>query len=333
MRLGTFAGLGLTLFGGFVFAQTVPAQTPSTKVVAPTTTPLAGPADAAIKERLAGIVKAYNARNAAGLSDFFTDDATLVDVDGSVVQGKKAITAHYATGFAQPSNYSVESTVDSIRSITADVAQVEGATKLTAPNEPSILSRFVSLVVKKDNIWKVVEIRDLPSPEADVAPADRLKELEWMVGDWVDQNSDMKIHSTIRWGENKAYLTRSTSVHVGEVKSHSSLMIVGWDPQVGQIRSWLFDSDGGRGEATWTRASDKQWILRAEGILRSGAPTSATQVVTLVGKDSVKTSSVDRVIGGEITPDTDEVIMVRKAPPVGGATPAGAATTVNPPGR
>jgi hypothetical protein len=60
-------------------------------------------------------------------------------------------------------------------------------------------------------------------------------------------------------------------------------------------------------------------------------PNSATQIVTVVGKDAIKTSSIDRIIGGEVAPDTDEIMMVRKAPAVGGAVaPVPAAPVVKP---
>src|SRR5262249_49782429 len=98
-----------------------------------------------------------------------------------------------------------------------------------------------------------------------------------------------------------------------------------WDPKSGQIHSWLFDSDGGRGEGVWTRASDTEWIIRAEGVGRDGSPSSATQVMTVVGKDAVKTSSVDRIIGGEVAQDIDEGLVVGKPPAAGGAAPAGPA--------
>ncbi len=315
MRFGTYAGIGLVLLGRLVGAQTPPAAAPPARLAPPA----AGSSDAAIKSHLGGFVKSYNARNAAALGDLFSDDATLIDLDGKVTQGKAAVSAQFASGFAQSTNYTLASTVESLRFITPDVAQVEGTSKLSAPNEAAIVNRFVALVAKKDNLWKIAEIRDLPAPPDDVPPADRLKEFEWMIGDWVDHNGNMKINSSIKWGENQAYLLRSTSAQIGDEKGTSSLMILAWDPRSGQVKSWLFDSEGGRGEGTWTRASDTQWIVRAEGTLRNGTPTSATQTVTLVGKDAVKTSSVDRIIGGEVAPDIDEVLMVRKPPAAGGA--------------
>ena len=143
-----------------------------------------------------------------------------------------------------------------------------------------------------------------------------------MIGDWVDQKGDMKIFTSVKWGENKAYLTRTTTYNAGEPDSFSSLMVLGFDGQSGQIRSWQFDSNGGRGEAVWNRAADDSWILHASGCQANGSPNSMTQVVTIAGKDAFTTRSYDRIIGGEIAPDLDLVTLVRKAPAVGGAPAA-----------
>ncbi len=324
MRLGRLTGLGLCLFT-IVLAGSFSAFGQDTAAV-----------DGAIKERLAGFLKAYNSRNAANLSDFFTDNARLIDVDNKVIQGKADIGKQFAAGFAVSSNYTLESTIESIRYITDDVAQVEGISTLKAPNEAAIVNRFTTLVSKKNNVWKLAEIRDLPSAPEDIAPADRLKELEWMIGDWVDQKGDLKINSSVKWGENKAYLTRTTTVNAGQENSFSSLMVLCYDAQIGQLRSWQFDSNGGRGEAVWNRATDDAWILHASGNQANGSPNSATQVVTIAGKDAFTTKSYDRIIGGEVAPDIDEIMMVRKAPAVGGAAAAPvapAAKPVTPPAR
>ena len=250
---------------------------------------------------MAAYVKAFNGLNAATLAELFTEDAALVDESGDTVRGKAAILDRFATGFARPSKHTLGTEVQSVRFISPDVAQVEGTSTLSAENEPSVVDRFVALFAKQGDAWRIAEIRDLPAPPEDVPPAERLKELEWMVGDWVDESPDATVRSTVRWGDNRAYLVRNSTVQVGAEKS-SSLMILGWDPRSGQLHSWIFDSDGGHGEGTWTRASDKQWIIRAEGVQRDGTANSATQFLTLVNKDAVKTSSVDRVVGDEVGP-------------------------------
>jgi uncharacterized protein (TIGR02246 family) len=328
MKYRAGIGLGLVLLAGVVAAQQAPpAATP--RAAAAATPPAADP-ESAIRERVAAYVKAFNGRNAAGLAAFFTEDAALVDESGDAARGKAAILDRFATGFTQPTKHTLGTEIKSVRFITPDVAQVEGASTLSAENEPSIVDRFVALLAKKGDAWRIAEIRDLPAAPEDVAPYERLKELEWMVGDWVDDSPGATVRATVRWGDNKAYIVRSSTVQVGDEKGSSSLMILGWDPRSGQLRSWIFDSEGGHGEASWARASDTQWMIRAEGVQRDGTTNSATQLLTLVNKDAVKTSSVDRVVGGEVAPDIDEVLMLRKPPAPAGAAPAAPPAT---PGR
>src|SRR4051794_41866470 len=112
-------GIGLALVSNAGRAQDPP--TPA----APRPAPVAA-GEQPVRDRLAAYAKAYNAHNAAGLVESFADDAALVDLDGSAVQGKEAIGAKFAAGFAESSSYSLEPTIDSIRFLTPDVAQVEG---------------------------------------------------------------------------------------------------------------------------------------------------------------------------------------------------------------
>ena len=135
--------------------------------------------------------------------------------------------------------------------------------------------------------------------------------------------------STVRWADNNSFLVRTYQVEVQGEKATSGTMFIGWDPQTGQIKSWIFDSNGGHGEGLWTRTGEKEWVVKAQGVLRDGRPTSATQIHMFLNKDSVKTSSIDRIIGGEIAPDIVDVVMVRKPPQPGAAAPSQATATRN----
>jgi hypothetical protein len=114
-------------------------------------------------------------------------------------------------------------------------------------------------------------------------------------------------------------LIRAYEIEVKGEKPTTGTMFIGWDPQTGQIKSWLFDSNGGHGEGLWTRTGEKEWVVKANGVLRDGRPTSATQIHVVLNKDSMKTSSIDRIIGGQIAPDITDVVMVRKPPQPRGA--------------
>jgi uncharacterized protein (TIGR02246 family) len=289
-----------------------PVRTQAADAAAPASPTTA--AENAVRETIAAYVATYNQKDAAKLVEFFTPEGTLIDPDNVATRGREAIAEEFFDAFADRSTYTLQAAIDGIRLITPDVAQAEGQSRLVAPREATIANQFVVLLARQGEAWKIVEIREYPAPAERVSPYERLKELEWMVGDWVDESEDVQVTSTVRWGKSEAYLVREYSVEVKGEPTTSGLMIIAWDPQSAQIKSWIFNADGGRGEGSWTRAADNQWVVKAQGSTGDGRATSATQVISLVNKDAIKTSSIDRIVGGEIVRDIEDVIMVRKPP-------------------
>ena len=57
---------------------------------------------------------------------------------------------------------------------------------------------------------------------------------------------------------------------------------IGWDPLTKQIKSWVFDSEGGYGDEFWTRKGN-QWVIKSTGVLPDGRTASATHVLTPTG--------------------------------------------------
>jgi uncharacterized protein (TIGR02246 family) len=284
------------------------------------TTPAVSAEEKPIRDLVDAFAKAYSAPDLNALAACFTDDANVVDSAGESTRGKSAVVEMYASSLEENPNLKLEPKVQEIRFLTPDVARVEGQTRLsTDTGDASEYTRFSSLLVKRGGKWLVDEIREYPAPVEDVSSYDRLKELEWMVGDWVDESENVKSSSTVRWAENQSFLVRTYQVEVKGEKETSGTVFIGWDPQTAQIKSWLFDSNGGHGEGLWTRTGEKEWVVKAQGVLRDGRPTSATQIHVILNNDSVKTSSIDRIIGGQVAPDIADVVMVRKPPQPGGA--------------
>jgi uncharacterized protein (TIGR02246 family) len=282
----------------------------------PPAAPLAEePGAKAVRGTLAAFAKAYTTANVEALSGVLTDEASVIDSNGDEVRGKAAVVEMYADALEDAPGVKLDAEVEEIRFLTPDVSRAEGRSRLsTGTGDASEFHRFSVLLVRKDNQWRIAEIRDYPLPVEDVTPYERLKELEWMVGEWVDEDADNKVTASIRWADNQSYLVRTYTVELQGQKASSGTMFIGWDPQTGQIKSWLFDSEGGHGEGLWTRAAEDQWVVKAQGVLRDGRPTSATQIHTVVNKDAVKTRSIDRILGGQVAPDVPEILMVRKPP-------------------
>jgi uncharacterized protein (TIGR02246 family) len=316
----TVAAAGFTTAVAYSQAQAPPAGAPDQPPAvadAPPVKPFtpANPAEKAIADGVAAFAKAYGEGDAKALADLYTDEAIIVNADGGEVRRKAAIAQMYADSFQELPGLKLESHIASISFITKDVARVEGLSRLSTPNgDASEFTRFSALVVSKDGKWKIAEIREQAAPAEDVSPYERLKELEWMVGDWVNEGTEDKVTSSVRWADEHSYLIRTYSAELRGERKSSGTMFIGWDPQAGQIRSWLFDSQGGHGDGYWIRTAENQWVVKAQGVLRDGLPTSATQIHTILNKDAVKTSSIDRIIGGQVAPDIEDVVMVRKAP-------------------
>ncbi len=298
------------------------AQPAAAQPAAPTLTP----EQKAVADTIAAFAKTFSAADAKGLAEFFTDEVVVTDPEGGETRGKAAVADMYAGAFQDNPGLKLESEVAEVRFITPDVARVEGQSRLfTNKGDASEFTRFSSLLVHKGGKWQAAEIREFTAPAEDVAPYERLKDLEWMVGRWVDDNGTNKVEADVRWAENNSYLVRSYSSQIQGEKPATGTTFIGWDPQSGQIKSWNFDSEGGHGEGFWTRTNENEWVVKAQGVLRDGRPTSATLVHTILNKDSMKTNSIDRIIGGQIAPDITDVVMVRKPPQPAAAAPAPAA--------
>lgn len=275
----------------------------------------------AIRTLMKTYVEAYNAGKADDLTALMTEDATSTDSQGNVVAGRTAIRDSLAASFAEAQGVTITGAIDTLRFFSPDVARVEGLFGLTTPGDegPFQTGAFTMIAVRGGDGWKIAEISDVvdsvgPELTEEPTPAERLRDLEWMVGDWVDETDSARIRSQIRWADNRAYLVRTYSIELAGEKASSGTMILGWDPRLRQIKSWIFDSQGGLGEAVWTRVGENQWMVKAQGVRADGTPNSATQLHTLLSDDVVKSSSFDRIIGGEPAPPIDDVVMVRKAP-------------------
>jgi len=154
-----------------------------------------------------------------------------------------------------------------------------------------------------------------------------------MVGDWVEEGPDAISTSSCKWDESGNFLVWKYKVQNKNANASGGTTFIGWDPLTKQITSWVFDSEGGHGEASWSRLADDQWMAKASGILSDGRTASATQYVKQLGPDRASWTSLDRVAGGEPVPNISEYVLVRRpqgASAVGSAAPDAAKSTATP---
>jgi uncharacterized protein (TIGR02246 family) len=267
--------------------------------------------EAAIRANIAQFIKAYNAGDAKGVAALFVPDGITVDKEGNEAKGREEIAENFGDLFADMPERRIEVFVESIRFIGPDLAVEVGTTKETsAPGEPPESDRYTVLHVKRDGKWQVALARD----EEGAPPSghERLRPLAWLVGEWVDDDGSAVVISSCRWSKDGNFLLQDFKLELNGQDSMDVSQRIGWDPLAKQIRSWVFDSEGGFGESLWTRDGN-DWIIKATGVRPDGTTASATNFLVPTGTDGYVWRSTDRVVGDERQQAT-QVKVVRKPP-------------------
>jgi uncharacterized protein (TIGR02246 family) len=275
-----------------------------------------GDDEKALAALVAAFTKAFNAGDATAAAATYVEDALVVDEQGERTEGRAAIQTRLAAGFADSPGSTIAIAVDSLRFFGPDTALEEGRATITPAGSEGVpeITRFTALYVKQDGRWLQAAVRDELARH--LTPHDRLKELEWMIGDWINESQDAVVRTTCRWSEDGNFLIRDFMMKAQGHAVLSGTQRIGWDPVRHQFKTWIFDSQGGFGEGYWTQTGN-QWVIKAEGVRQDGQHASATNIITRLGKDRASWKSVDRTIGGAAVPGIDEFTIVRKPPEPG----------------
>jgi uncharacterized protein (TIGR02246 family) len=269
---------------------------------------------AAVGAAAESFVKAYNAGDVKALAALFADDAESVDKDGAAVQGRAAIASQFSRVFAADPGGKVRLRVDSLRFLGNDVAKEEGrctVTPGTGTGGRPETDRYTVLYVRQAGRWLQSYVREHAGDEP--GPHERLEDLAWLVGEWVDESPEAVIVTACKWSDDGNFLLRTYEIKVAGKLAMSGVQRIGWDAASGQLKSWVFDSQGGSSEGLWSRDGDR-WVVKLSGPLQGGKTFSETNVFTRVNDDMIRWKSTDRTVAGQVAPDLGEFVIARKPP-------------------
>jgi hypothetical protein len=202
--------------------------------------------------------------------------------------------------------------VKSIDFVSPNVAIETGTVRIVGPNSEPEVTQYTAVNVKRDGKWLLDRISEEKPPAPPPSNYEHLKDLEWMIGSWIDQDDEATIQTDCEWTKNRNFITRSFAVVVGDQVDLAGMQIIGWDPVANQIRSWVFDSDGGFSEGKWTQ-KESRWLIQQTGTMPDGRKASAVNIFTYVDDNSFTWQSINRVVDGDVLPNVDEVLVVRKS--------------------
>src|SRR3954469_20238593 len=270
--------------------------------------------EAAIRKGDDAYVEAYNKHDAKAIAEMWSPEAVYVDPEtGKEAVGREQIENEFAETFKGMKDAKLAIDVQSIKFLSPNVAVETGTARVMRPKEEPDASTYSALFVKRDGKWLLDRVTEEEPPAPPPSNYEHLKDLEWMVGSWIDddKDDDATIQTDCNWAKNKNFMTRSFAVVVGDQVNMSGMQIVGWDPVAKQIRSWVFDSDGGFAEGKWTRKGNR-WLIQQTGTLPDGSKSSAVNIIKQIDNNSFTWQTVQRSVNGDLLPDVDTITVVRK---------------------
>jgi uncharacterized protein (TIGR02246 family) len=268
--------------------------------------------EATIRANAAKYVESYNRRDSKTMASMWSPEAVYIDDEtGEKAVGHDAIAKQLDYEFAGAEDAKLTIQIGSIDFVSPNVAVEKGTAEVTYGKRPAEKSDYTAVHVRRDGKWLLDRVTEAEQPTPPPSNYEHLKELEWMTGSWIDQDDKATIQTDCEWTKYRNFMTRSFAVAIGDRVPMSGMQIIGWDPIAKQIRSWVFDSSGGYSEGKWKRKGER-WIVQQTGVVADGGKTTATNIFTHVDKDSFTWQAIDRTVDGEVQPNIDEVLIVRK---------------------
>ncbi|WP_158633711.1 YybH family protein [Tautonia sociabilis] len=273
--------------------------------------PPASQVEQALRDFNAAFVAAYNRADAPALAAMYADDAEVFETDGARYEGRSLIERSYAELFEAEPGARIELSPEHVRLLSPEVVKEEGRSVVLPADGPPIRRFYTALYVKRDGHWLLVSVREEADPLP--APRDRLRELAWLVGEWVDEGPESEARVECQWSPDGHFLLREATIRQAGEVVHRVSQRIGWDPIAGAFRSWEFDSEGGFGEATWERDGNR-WVISESGVSPDGLAASSIRILERIGPDQVRWTRTGLTIDGEEISGEERSVLSRVPP-------------------
>jgi uncharacterized protein (TIGR02246 family) len=269
----------------------------------------------ALREAAQSYAAAFNKGDLEGLMAHWSADPEFISDSGETTRGRQAITALFKATLTEHKGAKMKITVKAVRLLGPDVALVDGLVTITAADGTPDRGAYTSVWTRTDGKWLLARVQDVAgdSPAAAAATSERLKQLDWLVGDWASEGKHTPVTFSCKWTKNQSFLMIEETIHLKDQEPMTLTEIIGWDPVQQRIHSWVFDSRGGFGEGLWARGGNR-WTAESGGVLADGRRATANNTFKYVDNNTCEWDSVDREIDSRPVPEV-HVKFVRQASP------------------
>ena len=254
--------------------------------------------------------QAYDRGDAKTLASFYADDIDYIDQDGLEVKGRGEMERLFMENFQANPGSKIAITIEEAKPLTPDVQVNRGVATVTATSGLTESTRYAAVLAKKNDGWQICQLTETATPAPNASS--QLEALKWLIGNWENNDAAQTVETKVEWAGDKNFLVRTFKLKGAEESETDGWEIVGWDPDRRQIRSWIFDSNGGFGESSWSYDSGN-WSIRASNELPDGSRSTAENVLTKVNDNKFTWESQNRTLDGEPQPSLPKMVVYRTA--------------------
>jgi uncharacterized protein (TIGR02246 family) len=172
-----------------------------------------------IRANAEAYVAAYNNHDAKAVAAMWSPDAVYMDPStGEAAVGQEDIENAFTDILAGLGQAKLEVEVNSVEFVSPNVAIENGTVRIVRPDAEPEVSNYTAVNVKRDGKWLLDRVSEEEPPAPPPSSYEQLKELEWMIGSWIDQDENATIQTDCEWTKNQNFINRSFAVVV-EIKS------------------------------------------------------------------------------------------------------------------
>jgi uncharacterized protein (TIGR02246 family) len=250
--------------------------------------------------------EAFDRGDAKALVSFYAEDVDYIDQDGVKVKGQGEMQKLFTENFQANPGAKIAITIEEMKQLTPEVRVNRGVATVTPTDGTAESTRYEAILVRKADRWLISQLTQTAAPAP--SASSQLEALKWLIGNWENKDADQTVESKVDWAGDENFLVRTFKVK-GEAET-DGWEIVGWDPDRQQIRSWIFDSNGGFGESSWSY-DDGHWLIRASNVLPDGSRSTAENVLTRVDNDQFTWESLNRTLDSQSQPAVPKLAVHR----------------------
>ena len=264
----------------------------------------------AVRAQIKSYVEAFNKYDAKAVAAHWTESGEFITPGGNQIQGRADLEKEFTAYFAEAKDAKLEIGEPQLQLLSPGVVVEHGAALVVASDREPVETDYEAIHVKTSEGWRMDSVREkeFVRPQSNY---ERLQQLEWMIGEWVDADDNATVETSCQWTKNQNFITRSFRVYVEDRVDLEGTQVIGWDASIGKIRSWVFDSEGGFGVGLWSNSGNR-WTVQALRVLADGKRGSTTTVTEIVDENTLKVYTVGREVDGELLPNVGPITVVRK---------------------